>query len=557
MPILRRLEAKVYGDGLYAAGFMSYEAAPAFDSALEVRPLEEFPLLWFGLYDRPRISEHPPATHHTCSVGDWVPSIDRVSYFRAIARIKTLIAQGETYQVNFTMRLKAPFHGEPLALFQQLVQAQRADYAAFVRTNRFCICSASPELFFHLDSRQLSSRPMKGTAARGRWVDEDMAQAEWLHNSVKNRAENVMIVDMVRNDMGRIAEVGSVKVPRLFHVEQYPTVWQMTSTVTADTTVDLSQIMAALFPCASITGAPKPRTMHIISNLEATPRKVYTGCIGFLTPQRRAQFNVAIRTVIVDKEKGYAEYGVGGGIVWDSESRDEYEECRIKAKVLTEKRPRFSLLETILWEPETGFFLLDGHMQRMGQSARYFGFPFDMEGVLLKLTHLKDTFSTTPLKIRMLLDSAGGVTCQSSPLPSIASPAFVRLGMASSPVDSSNIFLYHKTTYRDHYVQAQKGRPECDDVLLWNERGEITESCIANVVALLDGEWITPPVACGLLPGTYRAWLLDQKRIRERIITLDMLERAEEVCLANSVRKWRKAVLVEDRFLSASHGKSR
>jgi para-aminobenzoate synthetase/4-amino-4-deoxychorismate lyase len=340
-------------------------------------------------------------------------------------------------------------------------------------------------------------------------------------------------------------------VPRLFHVEKYPTVWQMTSTVTSETDASLPQIMAALFPCASITGAPKARTMHIIADLETTPRKVYTGCIGFMSPRRRTQFNVAIRTVIVDKETGAAEYGVGGGIVWDSQAGDEYEECRIKAKVLTEKRPEFELLETILWEPEGGFFLLDRHLCRMDASARYFDFPFDREAVLHALQCLESELSGTPQKIRLLLDSLGVPTCEASPLAPDAPAGVARLGFATFPVDSSDIFLYHKTTHRHVYLEARRSRPDCDDVLLWNEQGLVTESSIANVVIFHEGEWITPPVECGLLPGTFRAWLLDQGKIHEKPVTMGMLDHAERVFLVNSVRKWREAHLVDRALPSA------
>lgn len=545
LPILAEVDQAVQSGGLHAAGFISYEAAPALDSALEVHTLEEFPLIWFGLFDEVESSEAPPSSPLGNSMGQWIPSIDRASYNSAIGRIKGLIAEGETYQVNFTMRLKASFEGEPLALFHQLIRAQMADYGAFIRTDRFSICSSSPELFFQLDGQQLSSRPMKGTAARGRRLAEDDAQARWLYASEKNRAENVMIVDMVRNDMGRIASVGSVKVPRLFQVEKYPTVWQMTSTVTCETDADLPRIMTALFPCASITGAPKAQTMHIIASLETTPRKVYTGCIGFLSPERRAQFNVAIRTVIVDRETGVAEYGVGGGIVWDSQPGDEYEECRIKAKVLTEKRPEFDLLETILWEPEGGFFLLERHLCRMEASARYFDFPFERNSIVRALCDLQCQFSATAQRVRLILNPIGIPACEHTFLEQHAPHALVRLGIAPFSVNSSDIFLYHKTTHRRVYLDALNSRPDCDDVLLWNERGLLTESSIANLVILHEGQWITPPVECGLLPGTFREQLLQEGRIFEEPITMDMLDQAERILLINSVRKWREARLVD------------
>jgi para-aminobenzoate synthetase/4-amino-4-deoxychorismate lyase len=325
---------------------------------------------------------------------------------------------------------------------------------------------------------------------------------------------------MVRNDMGRVAAVGSVQVASLFDVERYPTLWQMTSTVTAKTDVSLGDIMTALFPCASITGAPKPSTMQIIANLETMPRRVYTGCIGFIAPNKRAQFNVAIRTVLIDKEIGEAEYGVGGGIVWDSVSGDEYEECQVKARILTERRPDFSLLETLLWTPEEGYFLLEYHLQRLRDSAAYFDFPENVD------------------KIR-----DGTISCQETMLTMTNEPQPVRLGIAPTPVDSANPFLYHKTTHRQVYDAARSGCPDCDDVLLWNEQGEITETCIANVVLEFDGELVTPPVRCGLLPGTFRAWLLDQGIVREKVVTIKGLKRSKRIYLVNSVRKWRDAIL--------------
>ncbi|MFC1976003.1 chorismate-binding protein [Chloroflexota bacterium] len=285
MPQLRLVEQMVQQHGLYAAGFISYEAAPAFDTALQVRSPDSFPLLWFGLYPRPEVIELPPPAQNSSQPAlEWTPSVSRPAYNQAIARIKEHIACGDTYQVNYTLRLRTPFFGDPWPFFLELVQAQQADYGAYVDAEQFAICSASPELFFRLDQDQLVTRPMKGTATRGLTLAEDEAQAQWLHHSEKNRAENVMIVDMIRNDIGRIATTGSVRVPRLFDVERYPTLWQMTTTVAATTAASLSGIMTALFPCASITGAPKPRTMQIIADLETMPRRVYTGCIGFVTP---------------------------------------------------------------------------------------------------------------------------------------------------------------------------------------------------------------------------------------------------------------------------------
>ncbi|MFM6312193.1 MAG: chorismate-binding protein, partial [Dolichospermum sp.] len=340
------------------------------------------------------------------------------------------------------------------------------DYGAYVDIDNFAICSASPELFFDLDDHHLTSRPMKGTAARGLTLVADHAIAKELHFSEKNRAENVMIVDMIRNDIGRIANINTVKVPSLFNVEKYPTVWQMTSTVTAKTTASISEIMAALFPCASITGAPKVRTMEIIQELENTPRRIYTGCIGFISPQGQAQFNVAIRTVLIDKENKQAEYGVGGGIVWDSVSSDEYQECQIKAQVLTLNQPDFSLLETILWQPQNGYFVLNYHLQRLEDSANYFGFKVNINHVKNQLDQLTQSFANQDYKLRLLLDSQGEIIYQTMPLlPN--NQEFVKLGMCCTPIDSSNIFLYHKTTNRQVYEIAKASFPDCDDVLLY------------------------------------------------------------------------------------------
>jgi para-aminobenzoate synthetase/4-amino-4-deoxychorismate lyase len=543
-PKLRSVEQMVQQHGLYAAGFISYEAAPAFDAALQVRSPDSFPLLWFGLYPQPEVIElPPPAPKPNHPALAWTPSVSRSAYDQAIAQIKEHIACGDTYQVNYTLRLHTPFPGEAWPLFLDLVQAQQADYGAYVDTGRFAICSASPELFFRLDQDQLVARPMKGTATRGLTLAEDEAQARWLHHSEKNRAENVMIVDMIRNDIGRIAAIGSVHVPSLFDVERYPTLWQMTTTVTATTAASLSDIMTALFPCASITGAPKPRTMEIIADLETMPRRVYTGCIGFATPKRQAQFNVSIRTVIVDREKQQAQYGVGGGIVWDSTSGGEYEECQTKARVLTEKRPQFSLLETMLWTPGEGYFLLDYHLRRLKDSAVYFNFSVDMIQIREKLTELVGSLPDERHRVRLLVASKGDITCQAILLGKRDPSPPVRLSLAPTSVDAGNPFLYHKTTHRQVYEAARAACPDCDDVVLWNERGEITETCIANIVVELAGELMTPPVSCGLLAGTFRAWLLDQAKIREEIVTIEDFKRSERIYLINSVRQWREGFL--------------
>jgi para-aminobenzoate synthetase/4-amino-4-deoxychorismate lyase len=556
VPSLELVELMVREHKMYAAGFISYEASPAFDTALHTHSLSSFPLLWFGLYKKAEIIQLPAPAQDSDNTLNWSASVSREEYDQAIATIKEHIARGETYQVNYTMRLHTPFSGNPWELFLKLVRSQQADYAAYVDLDQFAICSASPELFFRFSGNHLTLRPMKGTVARGYTLSEDNAMAEWLHHSEKNRAENVMIVDMIRNDMGRVADINSVQVPSLFDVEQYPTLWQMTSTVTATTSACLGDIMAALFPCASITGAPKPRTMEIIRNLEKTPRGMYTGCIGFISPKRQAQFNVAIRTVVIDKTTNQAEYGVGSGIVWDSLSSNEYTECQLKTRVLTTNRPDFCLLETMLWEPDHGYFLLSYHLKRLQDSALYFCIPVDIEQVHKKLEALANSLPTQSYKVRLLVAQDGNLACESTLLCCNAASQPVSLSLSSTPVDSSNPFLYHKTTERQVYNRALASCPNYDDVLLWNERGEITETCIANVIVQINGELLTPPVQCGVLAGTFRAYLLDQGKIREEIITVEALKQCERIYRVNSVQKWREAVLVTpDQSLSNSQQK--
>ncbi|MDO9567284.1 MAG: aminodeoxychorismate synthase component I [Candidatus Desulfaltia sp.] len=546
IPALNLIEKTVNKHGLYAAGFIAYEAAPAFDPALVVNKNGSLPLIWFGIYNQPEHLLFP--TSKKCrpdqSPGQllgqsltWTPSLTRNAYQDAIAKIKKNIEDGDTYQVNFTYRLRSPFVGDPWAYFIELVKAQNALYGAFVNTEEWSICSASPEMFFCLDGNKLSSRPMKGTASRGLTLQDDINQAQWLRHSEKNRAENIMIVDMVRNDMGRIAHAGSVQADRLFDIEKYPTLWQMTSTVTAETKADLSEILRALFPPASITGAPKPRTMQIIAELETGPRQIYTGSIGFMSPDRKAQFNVAIRTVLIDKIKHQAEYGVGGGILWDSIETVEFEESQTKAKVLTERLPDFSLLETILWTPEDGYYLLQEHLARLMDSAVYFSFSADIDAIRDKLFSLALAFPHAAHKVRLLVAKDGAITCKPEALQHSIAAHIRRVCLAKSPVDSSNLFLYHKTTNRCVYDQALAACPGYDDVILWNEKGEVTESCIANIVVKLDGELYTPPVRCGLLPGTFRACLIKQNKVMEKVIRVKDIARASNVYLVNSVRK--------------------
>lgn len=540
IPALSEVERLVEENGWYAAGFLSYESASAFDPALPSKPIAGFPYLWFGLYPQPD-PVHLPATRTLSELLNWQPTIDRDQYNAAIVKIKAYIAQGKTYQVNYTMRIQADFSSSAWDFFIQLAQRQN-NHAAYIDTGRYVICSASPELFFQLDGNTVTSRPMKGTVKRGRTLQEDQAQSDWLRSSEKNRAENVMIVDMIRNDLGRIAQLGSVQVPELFCTERYPTLWQMTSTITGQTRASITNIFRALFPCASVTGAPKVSTMHIIHELEMTPRKIYTGSIGYIAPNRKASFNVAIRTVLVDRETQLAEYGVGGGIVWDSTSENEYEEALLKADVLTNALAEFSLFETMRWTPDEGFYLRDKHLARLLDSANYFDFSVSKDAIEKKLDEISSTFNSKQ-RIRLLLERSGNFNIECVPFE--PSQTTVRARLAKRQVDSNNILLFHKTTQRAIYENARTDFPDCDDVLLHNERGELTEFTIGNLVVELDEVLITPPLACGLLAGTFRAHLLETGRVVEKAVPIELLKDCQKIFRVNSVRGWEIVQMLE------------
>jgi para-aminobenzoate synthetase/4-amino-4-deoxychorismate lyase len=534
--LLGRVEEGVTQEGLYAVGFISYEAAPAFDGTLVVNEDGAFPLLWFGLYEGVEEVELPSIAAGAEAGGmEWQASVGEAEFHQEIARIKALIRSGDTYQVNYTYRLRTQLAGDPWRLFLRLVAAQDAPYGAFIDTGEWVICSASPELFFQLDSTRIACRPMKGTAARGRTQTEDLAQAQALQASEKERAENVMIVDMVRHDLGRVAQTGSVKVARLFEAERYPTIWQMTSTVEARTEAGLGDIFRALFPSASITGAPKVRTMQIIAGLERLPRRLYTGTVGFLAPGRRAQFNVAIRTLLANRRTGCAEYGVGSGITWDSDPAAEWQECRAKARILSAPVRVFSLLETMRWTPEEGYFLLERHLERLQDSARYFGFRINLGALRLELEQLALELGRARQRVRLLVTKEGRFSLEAEVLPETLAK-LQQVAPARAPVEASDPFLYHKTTNRGVYEAARAACPGFDDVLLFNEKGEITESTIANVAVDIDGQLCTPPVSCGLLPGTLRAHLLQQGELVERPIAVNEVFHSPRVFLLNSVR---------------------
>ena len=537
--ILKRVETQVKQRNLWAVGFVSYEAAPAFDDALDVNDPDFLPLIWIGLYHDPEKVNVNESVSIFPAPPNWQPSITTAEYQSSIRKIKEHIQRGNTYQVNYSYRLYAPFEQPAWTYFINMIHAQSYGYAAYIDTADWTICSASPELFFSFRDKELISRPMKGTASRGLWLLQDQKREAWLRQSEKNRAENTMIVDMVRNDMGKIAQRGTVRVARLYDVEKYPTVWQMTSTVQCTTSASFVEIFQALFPAASITGAPKAKTMSIIKELEPLPRNIYTGTIGFLSPHSIAQFNVAIRTLLVEKSNKTAEYGVGGGIVWDSVGSKELQETRIKAKILHQKSPEF-IIESILWTPEEGFFLLDKHLNRLKESAAYFSRFVDIDDINNTLLKRVKTFQH-PKKIRLLVPAHGKPVIDIRSISPLPQPYNIRL--ASSLSHSNNPFLYHKTSYRAIYKDALKRAPGYDDILFWNERGEITESSIANVALEIKGTLFTPPITAGLLPGVYRQFMLEQKKLKVARLTCEQARTCSRILLLNSVRGMWEAVL--------------
>ncbi|MFB5188954.1 aminodeoxychorismate synthase component I [Alicyclobacillus fastidiosus] len=530
--------------GFYAAGFVAYEAAPAFDPALQVHTTSHCPLLWFGIFKQP--ASPRPKPHGDYRLGDWTPSIGEQTYKNDIHSIRSAIERGETYQVNYTMRLHTPFHGDSLALYESLRATQQAPFAAYVNTGDNQFVSMSPELFFQVEHGKITTRPMKGTIPRGRWLEEDHVQRDRLRSSVKDQAENVMIVDLLRNDLSRIARPGSVRVKQLFDIEQYPTVFQLTSTIEADVQghSSLDSIFTALFPCGSITGAPKVSTMDLISQLEREPRGVYCGTIGYIEPNGRATFNVAIRTIQVREANGTAMYGTGGGITWDSTADGEYREAWTKAQALTTGWRPFKLLETIRCE-HGQYHLLDRHISRLRASAQYFSFPCDESQIVKDLRHhAKALPHSSSHRVRLLVSRKGDIHVESSPI-SEAVGTSQPVVLARNPIDSSNPFLYHKTTHRDVYDVHRKMFPRVFDVLLWNERGELTEFTIGNLVLEIGTEKWTPARESGLLAGTFRDELIESGMLRERRLALDDLRQADQVWLINSVRGWVKVHLVD------------
>ncbi|MBU5612202.1 aminodeoxychorismate synthase component I [Geomonas azotofigens] len=529
--------------GLHAAGFVCYEAAGALNDALTTPPAHPMPLLWFGLFTERGAEGFPRHdAPFRCSGWDTAPGWE--TYRESVQAIRDLIAAGDSYQVNYTLRQSFSFAGCPRSFFSELCRNQPTPYNCYLECGRWRVLSASPELFFSLSGGTLVTRPMKGTAPRGRWHTEDLARKEELRQSPKDVAENLMIVDLLRNDMGMVSETGSVRVESLFDVESHPTVHQMTSTIASRVRAGVTplELFQALFPCGSVTGAPKRRSMEIIAQLETAPRGLYTGCLGYFSPGGEALFSVAIRTAVLDCESGRGELGIGSGITYDSKTETEYQECLDKGAFIRQRRPDFHLIESLLHD-ERGYFLLQRHLERLERSAGYFAFPLADGAALRALEETAAGLSpSVRYKVRLLLFKDGRLSCEAAPLPEAAPEA--KAAFARQRVNSADCFLYHKTSRRDLFHQELAARPDLDEVIFENERGDVTEGAYSNVVAVIHGRKCTPALGSGLLPGTLREELLAQGAIEEKVLKRADLERAEAVFLVNSVRGSRQVRLV-------------
>ncbi|QLC26908.1 aminodeoxychorismate synthase component I [Parasphingopyxis algicola] len=545
---LDRLEAARV-DGLHAAGFLSYEAGHGLEDRLA--PLRRQPedgaplLLWFGLFERmERIAaDRIPALLPDPS-GGWAgepePRIAQSGYEKAFERAQRFIAAGDIYQTNLTFGCDVKLAGHPLAIYARLRSGSLAGYGGVVWTGSHWLLSLSPELFFSLADGQITARPMKGTAVRHDDPGTDAAARDTLQSDPKQRAENLMIVDLLRNDLSRVAAPGSVSVPSLFHVESYPTVHQMTSTVTADIAAGRSALglIRAIYPCGSITGAPKIRAMEIIDELEAAPRGPYTGSIGWIDPKGDAAFNVAIRTLVLEEGATSAMLGLGSGIVADSRAGDEWRECLAKGAFVTEGQPRFDLIETMRFDPVEGIEWLEKHLARMKASARALGFAFDRHAARNELQTA--TFRVNaPSKVRLLLSRHGRVAIEIRPAPE-EPEAPVPVAIAPRGADAQDFRLNHKTTARSLYDAAFVGGVAFE-TLLEDGEGFLTEGCFTNLFVERDGTLLTPPLSRGLLPGILRATLIEDDRAVEGDLTRADL--AEGFLIGNAVRGLMKARL--------------
>ncbi|MBS0450588.1 MAG: aminodeoxychorismate synthase component I [Proteobacteria bacterium] len=539
--------------GRWCVGFVQYEAAPAFDAAMAVHAARG-PLAWFSVHDEAFPWPDMPGIETADGQAPlrWQSSLGRAQFDAAISRIHQAIEHGDVYQVNFTAGMHAKREPtdahvqrlDSLRLFAALRRAQPRAYAAWIDTGEQQVVSVSPELFFHWQGEDILARPMKGTAARGATPSADAAAAKALRASAKERAENVMIVDLLRNDMSRIAQPFSVQVQRLFDVAAWPTVWQMTSDVLARTRsgTTLADVFGALFPCGSVTGAPKLSAMRIIRELEPAARGVYCGAVGLVQPGGAATFNVPIRTVTMNNDA--LACGIGSGVTIDAHAPGEWAEWRNKRAFLMRASAPFQILETLRLQ-DGNFHNLDLHLARMTGAAAHFGYGFELGHCEGRLQRLAESHAQGTWRVRLLLDPAGNLEAQAFALP--PSPERVSLQLAGRPFEEADSeFVRFKTTRREHYEAFAPTDPHAFfDTLLWNERGEITECTRGNIALLIDGRWVTPAASCGLLPGIERSRLLQEGRLSEAVIRRTDLGRASAIAFINSLRGWIDAAVVD------------
>lgn len=531
------------------AGFIAYEAGYPLEPKLSTaRTVAAVPLLWFGVFNE--YEDIPPDTVARLlpdPLSGWVgrpmPRVMREDYDRAFARVADYIAAGDIYQVNLSLRADVATAGHPLALYAGLRARALAGYGGVVWTGQDWLLSLSPELFFALHDGKVTTKPMKGTAARGVSPIADAIAIETLQNDPKQRAENLMIVDLLRNDLSRVALTGSVAVPKLFSVETYPTIHTMTSTVTAQLPQgrDAVDVLTAIFPCGSITGAPKIRAMEIIDEVEAAPRGAYTGSIGRIDPDGNAAFNVAIRTLHLHEGDSCATIGLGGGIVADSHAGEEWDECLTKGKFVADTRA-FDLIETMRFDPEGGIHLLDRHIERIGASAATFAIPFDRHAVRNELQAA--TFRIAAARrVRLMLSQSGRIAIEITKLHAMPDSP-VEVALAPLPVSPADVRLRHKTSDRSFYSQA-RAKAGTFEIALIDPEGFVTEGSFTNVFVKSEGALLTPPLARGLLPGVLRAELLANGSAVEGDVRPEDL--ANGFFVGNASRGLLEAVLIESK----------
>ena len=528
--------------GLFGYSLMNYESGYLFEKTLHKYLPKNENLILFIFYDNKNVQRITSSginfdEPEKYKIKNFKLSTSKNEFTNSIRKIKSYIEEGDTYQVNYTVKGKFDFEGSYSGLFSNLVFNQSAQYIAVINNNGKIVISLSPEMFFEIKGRKIISKPMKGTARRGIDHSNDEFIKYELERSKKNRAENVMIIDLIRNDLGRISEYGSVKVNNLFNVEKYESVYQMVSTIESKVrkNVKLSDIIRNIFPCGSITGAPKIRTMEIINELEKEKRGIYTGGIGLIR-EKRITFNVPIRTLTIDKKSNKGEIGLGSGIVWDSIAEEEYEETKLKGKFLTEPNKPFEIFETMKIE-DGKIFLLDEHLDRMEQTAAYFLFNFDRKKTKSYLNKTIFQIGKDSYRLRLSLDKYGELSYSFSKLPQL--PEAVKVIISTNKISSKNRFQYFKTTNRGLYNKEYKKYSSKGffDVIYFNERGELAEGSITNIFVYKNDVISTPPLNAGILAGVYRKYLLKSNSgIRERRLHLEDLLEADKIVLTNSVR---------------------